>query len=510
MTGTIADVVDAIGFGPSQILFSSMGGGIWAANGAEVLMLGSITKAVSDTWDLDGFQRGFVVSLVFVGIWVGNLLSGLVGDVYGRRPAITFCYTGVVVFSLLSSLSMNVWFMAICCLFVGASFGLGQPAWNALCSEISSTKHRVAMNIISRMWWPLGHIYSAGLLYADDPNLQELNWRRLLILASIPSVILGALAWCVLRESPHVLAHKGKHNEARKVLAWMAKLNGRSEEAEDAMRSCPKLADHCYDSDESDVSDEDSDVSDEDSEVENDGLSFRDTMSILWGPRLAFTTFTLCFSCAVFNILYYGGIYSFPQILPALHLKVSPAANVMLGAIFEVVGTLVSVLTMLWFSRKANMQIGYISQILSLGIFLHGICVKTSLSATLMQVGFLGMKMTVTIAVNTIYLYSTEVYPTAVRASGTAACISSGRIGAFFTPLIYEFLIHHTEGPGEGSWSFFVFLIAITVPAAALCACLPFETAGKKLIDTEPASDLDSLAADAKVQPASTWQPAKV
>merc|ERR1719195_182976 len=112
------------------------------------------------------------------------------------------------------------------------------------------------------------------------------------------------------------------------------------------MLSCPKLA-ACNDIEESYIEE------DEDSEV-NNGLSLRDSMSIVWGSRLRFTTTVVCFSCFVANFLYYGGVYSFPQILPSLGFAVLPAFSLFLGAVFGLVGSLVTLWTMHTFNRKRN------------------------------------------------------------------------------------------------------------------------------------------------------------
>ena len=44
-------------------------------------IIGSVTRAVSDEWKLNAWQRGSIVSMVFIGVCLGNLLSGKVGYV---------------------------------------------------------------------------------------------------------------------------------------------------------------------------------------------------------------------------------------------------------------------------------------------------------------------------------------------------------------------------------------------------------------------------------------------
>lgn len=47
------------------------------------------------------------MSFVFVGIFIGNMLSGWLGDIKGRRFPILLSYVMIFTFSLLSTASWN-------------------------------------------------------------------------------------------------------------------------------------------------------------------------------------------------------------------------------------------------------------------------------------------------------------------------------------------------------------------------------------------------------------------
>lgn len=79
----LPDWIDAIGYGRGQLIVSVVGAGIWAADGAELLLISSVTRSIGKEWGLSGSEKGLVVSVVFVGVMVGNLLSGWLGDAVG-------------------------------------------------------------------------------------------------------------------------------------------------------------------------------------------------------------------------------------------------------------------------------------------------------------------------------------------------------------------------------------------------------------------------------------------
>eukprot|EP00397_Hematodinium_sp_SG-2012_P027066 GEMP01028414.1.p1 GENE.GEMP01028414.1~~GEMP01028414.1.p1 ORF type:complete len:226 (+),score=36.94 GEMP01028414.1:178-855(+) len=184
----LSSVIEEIGFGWAQVKLTLMGGSVWAADGAELLILGSITRAVKEEWDLSPFQRGFVVSIVFLGVLIGNFLSGTLGDKYGRRLPIIISYLGVFVFSITSVFAWSFASLATMRLFVGMAFGVGQPAWNAFGSEVSPDKYRLLMNAMGQSLFSLGEIYAATLIYIDNPRMKYLDWRWLILMGSIPSL----------------------------------------------------------------------------------------------------------------------------------------------------------------------------------------------------------------------------------------------------------------------------------------------------------------------------------
>lgn len=458
---SLSDVVNSIGFGKAQCIALLAGGGIWIADGAELLLIGTVTRSLSEDWSLRSHERGLVVSCVFMGVLLGNAFSGSMGDIYGRRLPVVMSYLGIVVFSVLSALSWGLTSMVIFRILVGVSFGLGQPAWNALGTEIAPTAFRVTMNGMSQILFVFGEIYSAGLIWAEDPEVKDLHWRRLLILGAIPSLILGIGAYFFLIESPSYLANNAKSPEkARVVLKNLAGWNGHPNNFDVDFVVTAGMS-------------------------QRSDLGYLDHLKIIWGRHLAYTTFTICYSTFVMNFIYYGALYAFPQVLPELGLHLSPAANLFLGAIMEIPGFLLGLFLGDKMTRKNAVLVYLIVSVLTVGIFLYGVGFNIDGSITeanvdwAVQGGFLGMKAAVNIGFLILYLYSSEVYPTSARTTGTATCLAAGRIGAMACPMVYEGLTDYTGYYHH----FFVVIGALGLVNIVLVAFLSIETAGKSLED---------------------------
>ncbi len=73
------------------------------------------------------------------------------------------------------------------------------------------------------------------------------------------------------------------------------------------------------------------------------------------------------------------------------------------------------------------------------------------------------------------YVYTPEVYPTALRSVGVGACSLAARSGAMLTPYVAQVLMKESLALALGVY------VTASVAAAAVSLALPVETKGKDL-----------------------------
>lgn len=78
----VSDWIESLGFGRAQWFMAIPTCGVWMADGAELLLIASVTRAVAFEWGLSGLERSMATAIVFVGVLIGNFLSGSYG--YGN------------------------------------------------------------------------------------------------------------------------------------------------------------------------------------------------------------------------------------------------------------------------------------------------------------------------------------------------------------------------------------------------------------------------------------------
>mmetsp|Transcript_105760 Transcript_105760/g.252274 ORF Transcript_105760/g.252274 Transcript_105760/m.252274 type:complete len:485 (+) Transcript_105760:102-1556(+) len=458
-----ANVIDAIGFGPAQILTCAVSGAVWAADGAELLILGSVTRAVAEEWKLQAWQRGAVVSVVFIGILLGNTSSGPIGDGVGRKLPVLASFVGIVVFSVLSASATGFIMLAAIRMFVGASFGIGQPAILTLLNDITPSRWRVLVVSQGQGLFCLGEIYAASLIWWNDPSMQALDWRWLCIMGAIPSITGFVLAYFFLKESPGYLLENGHHEEAQAVLESFKSWNG---------------ADHvCCESVTA-------------SSQARTPRSARQNVEAIFSWSLILTTLAMMYSCFMLNCAFYGTLYSFPQVLTDVKTPYAPAVALIVGAMSEWPAFFVAPALEQVVDKKVILRVYPVVAASVLLMFIIGANGNGLLYSVLLQAGYLGVKMILGIGFVVVYACACTAFPVAVRTTGTAACIAGGRVGGILAPLIFEQLME-----SFGSWeAFFFFLTGGYILNALIVFALKLEDS-EDLEGLEEALPVRSLAA---------------
>ncbi|CAJ1344250.1 unnamed protein product [Effrenium voratum] len=400
---SVAQVVEDIGYGPSQVVTSSLVNGSWLADGCELLVLSSVGAAVAAEWQLSAMQQGALLSAVYVGVLLGNLCSGLVGDTLGRRVAVLLCFPVIAIVSVASAAAWS--FGSLLCLrfLVGLGFGTGQPSAVAILMEVSPAKFRPLNQALAQLAFALGELYCCLVMWYDDPSLKQLNWRWLLMANALPAAVFWLLSWPLLQESPVFSVAKGKLEEAHRTLDLMRRWNSK-----------PDL-----------------NIGVRGAEGEVGPSFWKQLPGILTG-----STFALCLVCFSYNLTIYGAFTAFPQLLPRLlgQGSRSPVAELARGAFMEIPGDVMGLVFGLSLPRKWVLYVYF----LGLGISSLLFC---SQNESFILLGYYGSKAFPQLGSVSLYVLAAESFGPAVRASGTALVLAVGRLGACVAPLFYELLV---------------------------------------------------------------------
>src|SRR4051794_41005227 len=191
--------------GPLQIRVAALCTLVQICDGYDINAIGIAVPSLTHAWNLPGpaFTTAFLWSSI--GILVGALSSGPVGDRVGRKPLLLASIAIFGVASLLTAYAGSLEMLAVLRFFTGVGIGGAMPGTVALTGDYTPQRWRATVIMATFTGAPIGGFVCgqiAGLL------LPSFGWPGIFIVGGIvPLLILVALLlW--LPESPRFLAAK--------------------------------------------------------------------------------------------------------------------------------------------------------------------------------------------------------------------------------------------------------------------------------------------------------------
>ncbi|MEY9847169.1 MFS transporter [Streptacidiphilus sp. MAP5-3] len=186
-------------------------------DGYDLLVMSTALIFLSPAFGLTPVDKGVLGAASFVGAALGALVFGDLTDRFGRRAIFVINLLLFVVFALASAFVTNVPELVAARFLIGVGVGMDIPTSSSFLAEVAPARRRgrLAGSLPNAMWL-LGAITSALVAIALKGNPDA--WRWLFGLAAIPALLVLA-GRQLLPESPRWLQAQGRHVEADAVFA---------------------------------------------------------------------------------------------------------------------------------------------------------------------------------------------------------------------------------------------------------------------------------------------------
>jgi AAHS family 4-hydroxybenzoate transporter-like MFS transporter len=211
----VAAVLDAAPFrGPAvRVMLLCLGALI--LDGFDIQAVAFAAPALASDWGIERGMLGPVLAAGLVGMGLGALAFGWLGDRWGRRTALI---AGTVLFALASlacAASDSVTELVVWRFVTGLGLGAPLPIATAMMSEFAPGKWRHLAVGVAVIGIPLGGL--AGAAIAQD-IVPRLGWQSIFVLGAVLPLGYAVLLAVALPESPKYLARDPARGSALAAL----------------------------------------------------------------------------------------------------------------------------------------------------------------------------------------------------------------------------------------------------------------------------------------------------
>ncbi|XP_060883304.1 solute carrier family 22 member 7-like isoform X1 [Labrus mixtus] len=356
-------------------------------------------STLASDWDLVCDNRRVnraITTIFFMGVMLGAAVFGYLSDRFGRRTMLLVSYIATTFFGFASAFSHHFAMFAVMRFCTGVGLSGISIITIVLCIEWVDIKHRTAVGVLISLDWSFGTAMLPVIAYFVK------DWRYLTATVTTP-LFLAMVTWWWLPESARWLISNGNVQRAHFYLSKCAQMNGREQFMADFK---PEVLSKVI-------------------LVENDKrkYSYLDLFRTPRMRRVALLTGVVWFGV---TCSYYGISFNITGFGVNIYLT-----QFIYGA-SEVPAKVFIFLTLNKIGRRLN-QAGT--------LFMTSLCILCNMfippdnGPFRTAVGALG-KMFAEGAFTTIFLYTTELYPTVMRQNGLGYCSFIARFGVSVCPLI--------------------------------------------------------------------------
>ncbi len=409
-----------------------VGSGIgWALDAMDVGLISYVMAALAATWKLENTQLSWIGSIGFVGMMIGASVGGLLADRLGRRNvfALTLLVYGLATGA--AAFSTGIAMLIVLRFIVGLGLGAELPVASTLVSEFAPQRIRGRMVVWLESFWAVGWIVAALLGYFLVPKEPGgwPGWRWALLVGIVPAFY-ALVVRQGLPESVRFLESKGRLAEAERSVRLFEKHSNVVPDAEFEVA------------------------------VTQTPLSIEpsQTKISIFSPLLRKRTIALWSVWFFVNLSYYGAFTWLPTLLFRQgHSLVRSFEYTLIITLAQLPGYAVAAWLIEKWGRRPTLATFLLGSGIAAGLFgLQNSTAGILLAGMALSFFNLG-------AWGALYAIGPEIYPTAMRGTGTGAAAAVGRVAAVIAPLGVPFLL----AGGGSPLVFGVFAVSFAVAASS-------------------------------------------
>ena len=183
----------------------------------DALSLAFVLPVLVPLWGLSPGQIGSLISVGYLGQFLGALIFGSLAEAIGRIRAAAAAVAIMSVMSLGCALAPGFTVLLVCRFVQGVGVGGEMPVAAVYINELSKARGRGRFFLLYEMLFPIGLMMTGQIGAVLVPMF---GWQVMFLIGGIPGLV---ITWLLLRlpESPRWLISKGRFAEAEAIVREM-------------------------------------------------------------------------------------------------------------------------------------------------------------------------------------------------------------------------------------------------------------------------------------------------
>ena len=408
----------------------------WMFDAMDTGLIAFILAKMAEDWQMSPAEKGWVVSIGFVGMAIGAVFSGGLADRIGRRTVFAITLVIYSIATALCAFAPNLTWLLVFRFIVGLGLGGQLPVAVTLVSEYIPAQVRGRFIVLLESFWGLGWLLAALISYFVIPKF---GWHIAFLIGGLPAIYVFMILKKVPESIPY-LVNRGRIAEAH---ALVQKLE----------RQCDVEVIEI---------------------IEVKPVSAQQTVSFkqLWSGNFARRSLMLW-------LIWFGIVYSYYGIftwLPSLLVKQGYSiVQSFEYVLFMILAQLPGYVVAAWLVEKWGRKATLASFIAMCAVSAY--CFGQASTVSMIMLWGCMMSFFNLGAWGVLYTYTPEQYPANIRAFGSGWASAIGRMGGIVAPLV----VTHMMVMDQGFSHIFIMFTVVLLAVAVVILVLGEETKGKTL-----------------------------
>ncbi|OMJ67349.1 hypothetical protein SteCoe_35510 [Stentor coeruleus] len=418
-------VLELIGWGKFNAMIFVQCGLSWSTFEIWFVNMGFVIEGTKEEWNLDTFTAGIVGSFMQVGLMLGSLFWGYIGNTYGRVKA--FKTTAIIASaaSVLLTFAPDPYVVGAGLFAMGFGLAGEISLGGTVFYEYCPPSKRYYMTLMSAfLSFGAITVTTIALLVSLYNTTGYHNWRVIVAIGSVIEIISMFFRF-FMHETPAFLITQNKQSAADKILNIVSLKNTGKELSQ---------VDHCS------ASLNPNELTQEILAHKEDKISTKGALKRLFTKPLLKTTIILGLVYMITHYSFSGFLYFMPEFLSEFSTSTAYAI-ILIQQLCGIPGVILG--TYLVETRLGRRLTTNIFNILS-GVAVIVFCFGDSFWFVVIVSGIIFML--VFLALSSMFTLGPESFPTSVRSTGLSLAMVCARFGGILSPIITGYLLEITNG----------------------------------------------------------------